>query len=78
MTALPRNTIIIGDARKRLRELPTASVDCVITSPPYFAVRDYGHSRQIGHEANVVAWVNELRRSSLRSRGCSSRLVRCG
>jgi len=61
MIALPRNTILIGDVRERLRELPSGSVDCVITSPPYFAVRDYGHSRQIGHEASVDAWVSELR-----------------
>jgi site-specific DNA-methyltransferase (adenine-specific) len=61
MIALPRNTIIVGDARNRLRELPADSVDCVITSPPYFAVRDYGHSRQIGHEANVDAGVSQLR-----------------
>jgi site-specific DNA-methyltransferase (adenine-specific) len=61
MTAVPRNTIINGDARERLRELPAASLDCVITSPPYFAVRDYGHSRQIGHEADVVACASQLR-----------------
>jgi DNA modification methylase len=61
MIALPRNTIIVGDARDRLRDLPTASIDCVITSPPYFAARDYGHKQQIGHEDNVEAWVNQLR-----------------
>ena len=60
MSALLRNTIIVGDARERLRELPAASIDCVITSPPYFAARDYGHARQIGHEAKVEAWVREL------------------
>jgi site-specific DNA-methyltransferase (adenine-specific) len=61
MIALPRNTILVGDAREQLHELPPASIDCVITSPPYFAVRDYGHSRQIGHEASVETWVSELR-----------------
>jgi site-specific DNA-methyltransferase (adenine-specific) len=34
MTTLPRTTILIGDVRERLRELPAASVDCIITSPP--------------------------------------------
>jgi tRNA1(Val) A37 N6-methylase TrmN6 len=39
MTALPRNVVLVGDVRDRLRELPTASVDCIITSPPYFNAR---------------------------------------
>lgn len=34
--------IIHGDALTRLRELPTGSVHCVVTSPPYFGLRDYG------------------------------------
>lgn len=35
-------TIKIGDVRQRLAELPDASVQCVITSPPYWGLRDYG------------------------------------
>jgi DNA modification methylase len=46
--------------RQRLAELPDASVDCVITSPPYFALRDYGHSGQIGAEATVDDWAAEI------------------
>lgn len=57
---LPLNHIMIGDARKRLAELPDASVDCVITSTPYFAMRDYGHADQIGAEAHVDAWAAEI------------------
>lgn len=34
--------ILIGDARKRLAEIPEGSVRCVVTSPPYFGLRDYG------------------------------------
>jgi DNA modification methylase len=34
--------ILIGDARDRLRELPDESVHCVVTSPPYYGLRDYG------------------------------------
>ncbi len=48
MKAIPRNVVLVGDVRKRLGELPDASVDCVITSPPYFQLRDYGVSGQIG------------------------------
>lgn len=57
---LPRNQLLIGNARERLRELPDASVDCVITSPPYFAQRDYGISGQLGAERHVDEWVKGL------------------
>jgi len=34
--------ILIGDARQKLKELPDKSVQCVVTSPPYWGLRDYG------------------------------------
>jgi len=61
MTDLPRNTILVGDAVQRLRELSAASIDCVITSPPYFLLRNYGVSGQLGLEATVGQWVENLR-----------------
>lgn len=61
MTGLPLDTILVGDARERLAELPAASIDCVITSPPYFRLRDYGVDGQIGLETGVERWVDELR-----------------
>jgi site-specific DNA-methyltransferase (adenine-specific) len=61
VTALPRGQVIVGDARENLRRLPTASVDCVCTSPPYFRLRDYGATGQLGLEAHVDDWVEELR-----------------
>ncbi|HUD11736.1 MAG TPA: site-specific DNA-methyltransferase [Candidatus Saccharimonadia bacterium] len=61
MTQLPRNTILQGDALTKLKELPSASIDCVITSPPYFQLRDYGVGGQIGHESQVQGWVGVLR-----------------
>ena len=57
---LPRNQILVGDVRTRLAELPDASVHCIITSPPYFALRDYGHQDQVGAEATVDDWVADL------------------
>src|SRR5256885_9171231 len=57
----PRNTILTGDAVTRLRELPPASVDCVVTSPPYFQLRDYGVPGQLGLEPTVSGWVADLR-----------------
>lgn len=59
--AAPRNTILTGDALTRLRELPGQSVDCVVTSPPYFQLRDYGVQGQLGLEPTVSGWVAELR-----------------
>src|SRR5438105_104069 len=55
------NRIIVGDAREELERLPASCVDCVITSPPYYQLRDYGIGKQLGLEATVDAWVDELR-----------------
>lgn len=42
--------ILLGDCRESLRRLPSGSVQCAVTSPPYFGLRDYGHEGQIGLE----------------------------
>ena len=52
--------ILIGDARKRLAELPSGSVRTCITSPPYFGLRDYGESDQMGLEETPDAYVEEM------------------
>jgi site-specific DNA-methyltransferase (adenine-specific) len=57
VTELPRNIILMGDAHERLHELPSASVDCVITSPPYFQLRNYHADGQLGLEPHVDGWV---------------------
>lgn len=57
---LPRNRIVVGDALTKLRALPDASVDCVITSPPYFRLRDYDADGQLGLERHVDQWVEQL------------------
>lgn len=43
---------LIGDVRELLRELPDESVHCVVTSPPYWGLRDYGTARWEGGEAS--------------------------
>lgn len=55
------NRIIVGDARTALDELPENSIDCAVTSPPYFKLRNYGRDEQIGLESSVDGWVDELR-----------------
>ena len=42
MNGLKTDTIINRDALYALRELPEESVHCCVTSPPYYALRDYG------------------------------------
>ena len=42
--------ILQGDCRDVLKTLPDESVHCVVTSPPYFGLRDYGVAGQIGLE----------------------------
>ncbi len=56
-----RNTVLVGDVRTRLTELPEDSVDCIVTSPPYFRLRNYGEEEQIGLEDHVDGWVQEMR-----------------
>jgi DNA modification methylase len=45
--------ILIGDVRERLAELAPDSVDCVVTSPPYWGLRDYGVDGQLGMEPTL-------------------------
>jgi len=52
--------ILRGDCREILRTLPAESVHCVVTSPPYWGLRDYGHAGQIGLEKSPFAYVDEM------------------
>jgi len=54
------NKILKGDALEVLKTLPDESVDCVITSPPYWALRDYGVDGQLGLEPTFQAYINKL------------------
>jgi DNA modification methylase len=46
-------TILVGDVLDRLADLPDDSVDCCVTSPPYWGLRDYGVAGQIGLERTL-------------------------
>lgn len=52
--------LINGDVLESLRELPDNSVHCVVTSPPYWGLRDYGHDGQIGLEEKPEDYVAEI------------------
>lgn len=52
--------IIIGDTREQLKLLPSESVHCIVTSSPYWGLRDYGVAGQIGLEDAPDTFVREL------------------
>lgn len=54
----PNATLYLGDACEQLRQMPTRSVHCVVTSPPYWNLRDYGVDHQLGMEAvpDCLGW----------------------
>src|SRR3954451_22658645 len=52
--------ILTGDCRDVLRTLPSESVHCCVTSPPYFGLRDYGVDGQIGLEQTPDEFVSEM------------------
>ena len=54
-------TLILGDALEQLRTLPDGSADCIVTSPPYYGLRDYGAPGQYGLEASPAAYVETMR-----------------
>lgn len=53
-------TVLVGDAREKLQALPDESVQTVVTSPPYYGLRDYGHDGQIGLEETPEDYVQAL------------------
>jgi len=57
---MKRDQILVGDALDQLRHLPDQSVDMVATSPPYFRLRNYQQDNQIGLEATIDEWVEQL------------------
>ncbi len=54
------NDIHIGDAREVLEEMPNESVDMIVTSPPYWGLRDYGEEGQLGLEDTPEEYVDRL------------------
>ena len=54
------NKIICGDALKILKKIPSDDIDCVVTSPPYWALRDYGVRGQIGLESTIEEYLEKL------------------
>lgn len=59
-STLPINKILIGHALSTLREFPSESLNCCVTSPPYYQLRDYGVEGQLGWEPTVDKYIASL------------------
>jgi site-specific DNA-methyltransferase (cytosine-N4-specific) len=57
------NQVHIGDCRKLMRQMiaDKVQVQTIVTSPPYWNLRDYGHKGQMGSEPTLQAWVRRMR-----------------
>ena len=58
--ALQKDIILQGDCLELMKRMPTGCVDMVITSPPYFNLRDYGVNGQIGKEEDFNSYIDSL------------------
>ena len=54
-------TLYHGDSLATLRQMDSASVDCCVTSPPYYGLRDYGQPGQYGLEESPAQYVETMR-----------------
>lgn len=52
--------VLVGNVFDHLQSIPDGSVDCVVTSPPYYGLRDYGMPEQIGMEPSPAEFVAKL------------------
>lgn len=54
------NVVLIGNTLDKIRVIPDNSIRCIITSPPYFGLRDYGMAAQIGQEKTPELYIQSL------------------
>lgn len=59
-TMTNRCELLVGDARQILLQMPDEHFDCIVTSPPYWGLRDYGVPGQIGAEPTVDDYIADL------------------
>lgn len=60
MSAYPTCEILVGDCLEWLRTFPDNHFHCVVTSPPYYGLRDYGVAGQIGLEETPAAFLAKM------------------
>ena len=54
------NQILVGDVLERIKEIPDQFVNCIVTSPPYWNLRDYGMCGQLGNEDTPEEFVESM------------------
>ena len=54
------NTILQGDVIERLKDIEDNTIQCVVTSPPYWGLRDYGEDNQLGLEETPEEYVENM------------------
>jgi len=59
-TGIELNKIYCGDCNELLKNIPSNSMDLVITSPPYFQQREYGGGNGIGNEKTVEEYIENM------------------
>lgn len=57
---VPRNKLLQGDVLEQLRTLPDKCIHMCVTSPPYWALRDYGIEGQLGLEKTPEEYINKM------------------
>lgn len=55
-----QDKVFLGNSKDVLKEIPNESVDLVVTSPPYFNLRNYQHKDQIGNEETPQKYIQSL------------------
>ena len=79
IVSLERSVLLCGCANDAMAMLPERSVQTVVTSPPYWSLRDYEVDRQIGRDdpLNATTW-QALWRHSTNSTAFSRTMAPCG
>ena len=75
---LELNKIYNMDCLKGLKQLPDNSINCCVTSPPYWGLRDYGVEGQIGLEKTPEEYVSKMVEVFREVKGCCVMMVRYG
>jgi len=61
LLSIDESVIFEGDALAVLQRIPSSTVQCIVTSPPYWGLRDYSVADQIGLEPTLPQFINRLR-----------------
>jgi DNA modification methylase len=69
---IPTSQILVGDALEKLSGLPSESIQCCVTSPPYYGLRDYGSGTWSGGDTACDHKSGRFERSGLTSKQASN------